>query len=217
MNMGSKSMRRLKLPPHQIGGAAPRQRGLVLFIALIVLVAMTLAGIAIVRSVDTTTVIAGNLAFHESATMGADSAIESAVTWINTNKSSLGTTDAASGYVATGLASVWSPHSDQNWRDFWDTTLASTHTFKELATDSAGNTASYFIQRLCINPGASIDPGQSCATMPLDDVDQSATLSKKAGSPQLKTEVVAPVLYRITVRVDGPRNTISFVQAIYAL
>jgi Tfp pilus assembly protein PilX len=42
-----------------------RIRGAVLFIALIVLVAMTLAGIAIMRSVDTATLIAGNLAFKQ--------------------------------------------------------------------------------------------------------------------------------------------------------
>ena len=45
--------------------AGPRkQRGTMLIIALIVLVAMTLAGIATMRSVDTATVMAGNIAFR---------------------------------------------------------------------------------------------------------------------------------------------------------
>jgi Tfp pilus assembly protein PilX len=44
-----------------------RQRGAILFIALIVLVAMSLAGIALMRSVDTNVLIAGNLAFRQSA------------------------------------------------------------------------------------------------------------------------------------------------------
>jgi Tfp pilus assembly protein PilX len=39
------------------------QQGVVLLMALIMLVALTLAGIALVRSVDTTNLIAGNLAF----------------------------------------------------------------------------------------------------------------------------------------------------------
>jgi type IV pilus assembly protein PilX len=39
-----------------------RERGAILFIALIVLVAMSLAGIALMRSVDTNVLIAGNLA-----------------------------------------------------------------------------------------------------------------------------------------------------------
>ena len=43
-----------------------KQRGVVLFIALIALVAMSLAAVALVRSVDTATIIAGNLAFKQS-------------------------------------------------------------------------------------------------------------------------------------------------------
>ena len=44
------------------------QSGVVLFIALIVLVAMSLAGVALVRSVDTNLLIAGNLAFKQGDT-----------------------------------------------------------------------------------------------------------------------------------------------------
>ena len=63
---------------------APRntQRGVVLFIALIVLVAMTLAGLGMMRSVDTNNLIAGNLAFKNAATSAGDAAIEAARTWI---------------------------------------------------------------------------------------------------------------------------------------
>ena len=49
-----------------------RQQGVVLFIALIVLVAMSLAGVAMVRSVDTSLGIAGNLAFKQSTIQGSD-------------------------------------------------------------------------------------------------------------------------------------------------
>jgi Tfp pilus assembly protein PilX len=52
-------------PPHN-------QRGVVLLIALIMLVAMTLAGIGMMRSVDTGTVIAGNLAFKQATLNASD-------------------------------------------------------------------------------------------------------------------------------------------------
>ena len=45
---------------------AGTQRGLVLFFALIALVAMSLAALALVRSVDTSTLISGNLAFRQA-------------------------------------------------------------------------------------------------------------------------------------------------------
>ncbi|MEJ7807583.1 MAG: hypothetical protein WKG03_16870, partial [Telluria sp.] len=59
--------------------AAPlRQRGVVLLMALIALVALTLAGLAMVRSVDTGNVIAGNMAFRQAAMQQVDVGIEAA-------------------------------------------------------------------------------------------------------------------------------------------
>ena len=53
-------------PMHLGAGRMPvrmsRQRGVVLFIALIVMVAMSLAAIALMRSVDTTTAVIGSWA-----------------------------------------------------------------------------------------------------------------------------------------------------------
>ena len=58
---------------------AGTQRGLVLFFALIALVAMSLAALALVRSVDTSTLISGNLAFRQAATTSADGGVENSV------------------------------------------------------------------------------------------------------------------------------------------
>src|SRR6266700_2071527 len=55
-----------------------RQRGVVLFIALIVMVAMSLAAIALIRSVDTTNAIVGNLAFRMASILPANASIEQA-------------------------------------------------------------------------------------------------------------------------------------------
>ena len=65
--------------------AARAQRGVILFIALIVLVAMSLAGIALMRSVDTNVLIAGNLAFRQATTNMADVGVEAARSWLSTN------------------------------------------------------------------------------------------------------------------------------------
>ncbi len=55
-----------------------KQRGVILLIALIMLVAMTLAGIGMMRSVDTGSVIAGNLAFKQATLNAVDVGINSA-------------------------------------------------------------------------------------------------------------------------------------------
>lgn len=71
----------MNLPSNvRIGGRLGAQRGVVLFFALISLLAIMLAAVALVRSVDTSTIIAGNLAFKQSATSSGDAGTETAVT-----------------------------------------------------------------------------------------------------------------------------------------
>ena len=69
------------LLPSRRRSARPAQSGMVLIVTLIVLAAMTLAGIALVRSVDTAVMIAGNLAFRQGATIAGDAGVEAARTW----------------------------------------------------------------------------------------------------------------------------------------
>ena len=59
-----------------------RQRGVALFFALICMVAIMLAAVALVRSVDTAALISGNLAFQQSATASGDAGTEAAITWL---------------------------------------------------------------------------------------------------------------------------------------
>ena len=59
-----------------------RESGIALIVALLALVAITLATIALVRSGGTGLEIAGNMAFKESATSATDVATDAAVTWL---------------------------------------------------------------------------------------------------------------------------------------
>ena len=72
------------------------EKGVVLVIALIALVAMSLAGISLMRTVDTTNVISGNLAFGEAAVQMEDVAQAQAMAWIVNNAASSGSTTCLS-------------------------------------------------------------------------------------------------------------------------
>ena len=61
---------------------AGRQQGVVLIISLVVLVAMSIAAIALMRSADIATRIAGNLAFRQSGAQAADLGMEVAARWL---------------------------------------------------------------------------------------------------------------------------------------
>jgi Tfp pilus assembly protein PilX len=188
-----------------------RQQGVVLMIALIMLVAMTLGGIALIRSVYTSSLIAGNMAFQQSTTYSADAGIEAAVTWLEQNNS--GASLFSNSYVNGYTASRQDPGATQSWDAFWSSVLVAGGQTATLASaDAAGNTISYAIQRLCNTFG---DPtsGIDCSSAPAT-VGSSGS-SKGGGVVQLLFN--GQVYYRITARVSGPRSSVSYVQAIVAM
>src|SRR3989475_9484042 len=92
-----------------------RQSGTILIIALIVLVAMTLAGIATMRSVDTATITAGNIGLRQASVNAADQGIQAGVNWLTAN---LGPTlindNHQSGTASKGYFSSV-PANDPDW------------------------------------------------------------------------------------------------------
>jgi type IV pilus assembly protein PilX len=201
-----------------------RQRGVVLMIALIMLVAMTLGGIALVRSVNMTNIIAGNLTFQQGATNSGDTGIEVAISWLEANSgATLYGSVEAQGYSARRE----DPGPTQNWDTFWRTVLvnkavtlnpAVPGTFTAYSTDpslrnSAGNIVSYSIQRLCATNGFPSGSGVNCSQPPAT----ISTSSSSKGAGVVALTYGSQVYYRITSRIAGPRNTVSYVQAIVAL
>ncbi len=188
-----------------------RQRGVVMLLALIVLVAMSLTGIALFRSVDSGVVIVGNLSMQKSATRSGDAGAEAAIVWLGANSggSNLYTANGANGYVAAGLLEV--PSATQTWAQYWDV-LTATHAPVTLAADAAGNQVSYLIQRHCQFDGAPNAGGTNCVFAPSTS---GAGSSKGAGNIALTVSNV--VYYRVTAKIVGPRNTTSYIQTIVAM
>ncbi len=197
-----------------------RQRGFSLFITLIALLVMSLAATALIRSVDTNTVIAGNLAFKQTATASADRAVEVAIAWLeaNNNGTTLNNSVLAQGYVA----STTNATADPIGVAYWDSVAASAcliSTTGDCVTgsgtagkDAAGNEGAYIIQRLCANNGA--PTGASC-------IASAGSINSPGGSigttKVVNTVSATQIYYRILVKVTGPRNTASYVQAIVTM
>jgi len=185
-----------------------RERGVVLMIALIVLVALTLAGLSMVRSADTGSVIAGNLAFRQASVQATDAAVEQAYTdltniYLKTPESGVAnkyvSSSAALATDASGVPTA-APADPGQWPPVTGVTLPS------------GYTARYFVERLCIGTGAPITdiPGK-CIT---ERAGEAQGGSQKVGSPVFAGAV--KVNYRVTVRVAGPRNSLSIAQVTFA-
>lgn len=182
-----------------------RQRGISLFISLIALVAMTFAGLALIRAVDTTNLISGNLAFRQASLHATDVGVESAYselgTIISTSLDSNYPSGCSSGSCkyypikqtinsTTGIPTVI------NWNNVPKTTVDSVYSVQ------------YVLDRLCDGPAPVTDIASNCMRS-----SSTSSGSKKSGATVFSS--ANQVYYRATIRVTGPRNTTSLVQVIF--
>ncbi|GAA0705512.1 hypothetical protein [Dokdonella soli] len=181
-----------------------RQRGMIaMIIAIIVLVSTLLAVIGLLRSVDTSNLIAGTMSFRQGVVQEAENAYAAAKTNIPSG-SAANSDSTAVGYYAS-LQTTGTTRTDLP-AALVDTPLGG---ITMPATSSTGNTVRYIIERLCRAPGV---------------VDKKNCLLPKAiatgGTNDETMGVFAQprpaAAYRLTVRVDGPKNTLAFVQTIIA-
>lgn len=190
------------------------QRGIVLIVALVVLVALTIAGIAMVRSVDTATLVAGNLAFQQAATHAADKGVEAALGMLagKATDGTLDTNDGTNGYFAT-LAAADKPIGNQSWQEFWHDNLEAVAREAPNSPDTFGNRIFYVVHRQCAfaKPAGA---GGECVSSP---AVISESTGNGQGSDDIRLKAATAVYYRITVRVAGPRRTESYVQSYVAM
>ncbi len=109
------------------------------------------------------------------------------------------------------MAQRQDPAAGQSWDAFWNATLAGSGAVNTLAADGAGNTVSYVIHRLCNTTGVPTYPG--CSSSPTD----ATSSGNSFGAGVVALTSPRQVYYRITTRVAGPRNTLSYVQVVIAI
>jgi type IV pilus assembly protein PilX len=202
--------------PATLSGSRRANRGAVLIISLIVLVAMTLGGLAIMRSVDTTVLIAGNLAFKQRTMHAADTGVTTALNWLLTNQSILNNDNnnsnaaTSNGYFSS-QAFTWT--DPLQWANA-----------KFMPEDAAGNQVSYVVHRLCTCPNVAYNgncAGGGANTCGIDYVGATGSAKPLEGDTfQVGGTVFAAtgsLYYRVTVRSRGPRNTESFIQAMLTI
>jgi Tfp pilus assembly protein PilX len=192
-----------------------RQRGVVMLITLIALVLLLLASAAMMRAAGGSTVLAGNIGFRRDlgnqAERGFVAARKALVSGALSSDTTRSTDQLAANYSSTRL--------DTNANGV-PTVLASETAYSskgmtlqdidDSASDvKSGVTVRYVIDRQCITTGSF--SAANCELTAATNADKGGSdLPRKAGGES------RPV-YRISVRVKGPRNTESFYQSTFAL
>ena len=207
---------------HSASSPRASQHGIALFFALVCMVAIMLAAVILVRSVDTSTLIAGNLAFQQNATRSGDSGTEAAIAWLNTTQANNSLKNVlidpshafnidapASGYYASldPAKSLTDPSAASHFS--WDSTDS-----VALPTDGTGNTVRYIIQRMCRTSGVGVSSAQCLFSSAVQDNNKQNILlpQEVCSGPGCPAAGQTPQI-RVTSRVSGPKNTLSYIQA----
>lgn len=188
--------------------ARSRQAGVSLIVAMIAVVAMTFAGLALMRAVDTGNVISGNLAFRSATLNATDVGVETSITALDTIvATSLDANIPAN--CAVGACNYYAIKQDPVNAAGIPTAINWAAVPKAVTTVDSSYAVQYVIDRLCDGPAPVTDVTAKCM-----HTTDSTVGSKKAGAVSFTS--ANQVYYRVTVRVVGPRNTISLVQALYS-
>jgi hypothetical protein len=104
------------------------------------------------------------------------------------------------------------PAAHQTWETIWPG-LVTANQVNTLPVDSAGNTVSFVIHRMCVAAGPATE---NCEMPFVQKGGRVRTEGESKGTKEKGGDLDGfnAVYYRITARVSGPRNTSGFVQAI---
>ena len=185
-----------------------QEQGVVLIGTLFALVLLMLAATAMLRSSDISAMLAGNLSFQRDLTNQAERGFAAARALMGSGalktESARESNLATSNYFAARLTTNASGIPK---------VLTSDKAYKEAEFSVAdisenGVTVRFVIDRQCLATGAF--NAASCETFAGSSDASGSSWLRKPGSERRP-------LYRVSVRVTGPRNTQAFFQSTFAL
>lgn len=215
------SLHPVRLPSWQPARGPRHQRGVTMLFGLIALAVMMIGAAAMVRSMNTQFFNAGNLGFKRDLTNQGERAmvqIRAAVTGTGALVTETARQSHVSGsnYRATFLAS-----NAQGIPNALLTNTAFTGigvTTNDITVAGQEVTIRYVVDRLCHNTGPAdpshcvmVDLGVPQGTSSTEINNAIYNTSGGVGSMQQQ------VVYRLSVRVTGPRNTQAFFQSTFTL
>jgi type II secretory pathway pseudopilin PulG len=170
------------------------ERGMVLIITLLALVAMLLVSTALLRSSDTSVQVVNNLSFRQAAEAAAHMAIEQV--------------------IAGGAACLPSKQAGESKEGIPGALLHSEPQSGESVTNISGMRVRMFCERMCSDPN-----------LPL--TADNCLFADREGSGGYKTRMDGQVdeegpgrstlVSRVSVRIDGSKNTAVFAQVFVTL
>jgi hypothetical protein len=191
-----------------------------LFFALIVLVILLIGGVIVMHSINSSRFSAGNLAFRRDLVTQSDAVIAQAIQVI----SSAGSAGSCTSNTISDLTSNCSAANYSasvlpvNTQGIPNALMMSDDDFKSAGftgADMAGSSNSgvairYVIERMCSDAGAAVPPNNCVRTS--GNGGGGSNFSSYVPQSQSSSSVI----YRLSYRVTGPRDTQAFFQTMFS-
>jgi type IV pilus assembly protein PilX len=206
-------------------GRAASQRGVVLLFTLIALVILLVASIALVRSLNTSLFTAGNIGFKRDLQNQGERAVNQVLTAfdpggllasIDNRKIHVFTSNYSASFLKTNSYGI--PEALEKS----DTDFAAVWKAPDIDVADQKIKVRYVVDRLCNSTGDEQDLGSGGCIL----ADSTASPGTSASNLQsaekslgtgLAGAIPISVVYRISIRVTGPRNTQSFFQSTFTV
>lgn len=169
------------------------QRGVTILVVLMLMSVMMLGGLALARMAGVGTLVAGNITMKERALQASEVGVNTA--YASLRALPLTTSNVGGWYFATALDQTAEGLPDGiDWSGTGPTSTSTT---------VGAYTVRYVVERMC-------------STMPNVNVERECLLKVVAIEPVDASGLAPPMAqqFRITVRVTGPKDTRTFVQAL---
>lgn len=221
----------MKKPHFTIRRRVSRQRGVSMLFALCALAILTMGAVALVRSIDTASLVLGNVSLKRDALQAGSVAAEQAVTFLSANQGpQLENDQPGQGYYATAFPNLDPTGSSVKTNApnlvlvDWDANgcavsgvdgrpvvcLAAPMSVKV----NESNEARYVITRLCAAAGPPTGNLSNCVSLPATQSSSSTTqrgaITFGIGGGRFSSPRAPGTTYRIITRTKGARGTVAF-------
>ena len=200
-------------------------RGSALIIAFAVLSLISLAMFGLIKTVETNILIAGNIIYKRSTLYSAEKGIQEAIDWLTPRilSNELYSDNKLNGYFASYGADVAFVNRNEEGAKIyfdWDGSHCSGSDVslcmqpKVLSTSiNEPNEIQYVIHRLCKTVGSPDDPKNNCK-INVQNMNASPQRGQMSYAQSVRFSNADFLYYAITVRVKGPKNTVTYIQSI---
>lgn len=197
-------------------------RGFVLFMTLVMLVIITISGVAMMKVMESGSSAAGNIAFRQSASSAGDIGVEAARAWLmGQSASALEADNPAAGYYSfSGFGTPgYSAAKPNEFNPISNVTWTDSAAVKNVGTEThTGYRIYYIIHRFSAVTGDCNDSGVSCVTAPDATADVGGAGTTKTAGTEANAGILGAgglVYYRVTVKVVGPKFNSSYIQVVF--